>query len=151
MLLWTLCFWYWLLQSLIKTQWQSTQRKVLAAITVENMAYHSGTQWSPLTCAMQQYLLLTCILLQGMFRGWWLNLYMDCLVFVTGALLSQQKIANEREMLRSSRSDYSRIDLSAYMQGRVKTCCRMVLDNNHHQVKIPLRSRCRIYEVKELS
>ena len=53
-------------------------------------------------------------------------------------------------MRRSSRSDHSRIDLSAYLQGRVKACCRMVLDNNHRQVKIHLRSRCSICEVKEL-
>ena len=56
-----------------------------------------------------------------------------------------------REMLRCSKSVYSRIDLSACVQGRIKTSCNTILDSSHHQVKVPSCPRCRICEVRELS
>ena len=75
------------------------------------------------------------------------QLHMVCLVLAIQAPLSQQKIANEREMHRNSRSTYSRIGLSAYIQGRVQTYCNVVLDTRHHQVETHLCFRCGVYEV----
>lgn len=43
-------------------------------------------------------------------------------------------------MLRRSRSLYSKIDLSAYTQGRAKAPCSILLDSNHCQVKYCLHS-----------
>lgn len=66
---------------------------------------------------------------------------MVCLVFAVQALLSQQKVANEREVLRDSRSVYSGIDLSAYSAGKGSKHAR-VLDGDRHRGKAHLCSGC---------
>lgn len=82
-------------------------------------------------CSVQQCPLLSPILLQGTFRGWWLSSYKVCLVFVIQTSYHSRKEQMRRRCLEITDTLTEGLIAFSPHVGRASVYCRTVLDSNH--------------------